>query len=76
MSAIPIHSPTTILVASAAADLRAIQTATSAGFATADALGRMELAAQRLSIQARELRIHARAIRADHRRAERGRAAA
>ena len=76
MSAIPIPSATTILVASAASDLRTIQTATSAGFVTPDALDRMELAAQRLSIQARELRIHARAIRADHRRAERGRAAA
>ena len=76
MTAIPIPSPTTILVASAASDLRTIQTATSAGFVTLDALDRMELAAQRLSIQARELRIHARAIRADHRRAERGRAAA
>lgn len=76
MTAIPIPSPTTILVASAASDLRTIQTATSAGFITPDALDRMELAAQRLSIQAREIRIHARAIRADAKREARGRAAA
>ena len=71
-----IPSSVSQVAASACAEMRVIQTVTASRTATPEALDRMELAAQRLSIQARELRIHARAIRADHRRAERGRAAA